>query len=254
MKFLTRRFTSYIAVFTFNALLIFTGCNGGGTSGTGLRSFEGKIYREDSTPLENAEIRILETGEWTASTADGNFLLSSTFRLKDVTLKITHPSVSDSVPIGDIPETIDLVKLELAANTDTNTVEPRLIDFSRFKELGLSIRMLDDCEQAFQTTQEGLEQVTPLSQGRSCRLRAQVYGDERPAPGVLVTIDRRACHESSPWRRVAAARTRSGAQQGSVIIPFRFFVSDSSCQYRVTAGERPNTTDAVYIDTLAAPE
>jgi hypothetical protein len=246
--------TSLIRLFSVFILcqIWIIGCSNGGTSGTGLRTYQGKVSKLDSTPLTNANVIIQETGETSSTKSEGQFSLISQKRLTRVIFNIESDEIKASLPIENIPQETDSVNIDVQVDTTKNEATATRIDFGKIKKIELSVQIIGSCGKYFESNKI-VKQISRRANGRQCTLQASVTGDGIPQAAAFISLERRSCNSQGPWRRVASKRTPSGVQQGKVEIPFTFLNNRQNCQYRVVAGEIAEKQDILYFELLKNP-
>lgn len=97
---------------------------GGGTDGSGVRSFNGQLLSESATPLAGATVTVAETGDSAITDENGSFSIST--RLADgqtsATFVIQDESVSTSAVLDDIApdSSVDVL---IVVNRPANTAQ-----------------------------------------------------------------------------------------------------------------------------------
>lgn len=225
---------------------------GGGTSGSGVGVVKGEVREVAGAPIGGATVAVIETGDIAVTNPDGSFEIPTSQPTDRVTLQVSDDIVDVKVPVGDVPSNAQAISIAVVIDRDTNTGAATVIDYSKVGSFSLSATVVGACGDYFENTQKGIVQTKELRDGTECVLKATVFGDDSLEAGVLVGIERRGCEPNAQWRLTATARTESGPHQGIAQVPFRFFNSLASCEYRISAPYRDpkGRADRLYLHTL----
>lgn len=112
--------------------VLVVGC-GGGTGGTGLQDYQGKILTKSLAPVAGAEVTIVQTGDSAVTDERGEFLIRTELDGGDVGLLIEGSDFSSQVVLPDIPAqaTIVVVTLELDEVTKTVSTKDIVVEDDR---------------------------------------------------------------------------------------------------------------------------
>lgn len=97
------------------------GC-GGGTSGTGVKEFEGSLTTLGGDPVVGARITLVESGTTVTTDSQGKFALSGDLPEGQVALQVETNGVTNTVTISQLPRGEAAVNVELQLNQQTSSV------------------------------------------------------------------------------------------------------------------------------------
>lgn len=226
--------------------LIFSGC-GGGTSGTGLKSYEGTVLTREELPVQNATITLIQSGDFAITDNGGHFLLQSKVFGERVDFRIESSEISALFALQDIPEDSSTITMKLTIDPSTQTAE--------VNQFEVKAAFIEDCENYF-VPGELPQQSDVVPEGMICTLRVEISKDGRLRRKVPFVIQHSACDESAEWKTVASAETGDGKDRGIAEVSFAFSSSEDHCRYRLLApyNYRGFQTVSYPIETLAAGE
>jgi hypothetical protein len=143
------------------------GC-GGGTSGSGVKSFEGKISRRNGASVPNAQISIESTGESSISDSNGNFALQSSVSGDSVDFTIEAESASQRFSVNGLSD--EDVRVALDIVLEGPGIAPAVHNLSmRAWFVGL-------CEPFFDNG-DVIRQQALVPRGAICSLNVELLGD-----------------------------------------------------------------------------
>ncbi|NDC37755.1 MAG: carboxypeptidase regulatory-like domain-containing protein [Proteobacteria bacterium] len=224
------------------------GC-GGGTSGTGLQTFDGQVKSADGDPVAGATVTLTATGEAAVTDESGRFVLRSAVESDpqqqlEFLLESTDFNGTFSVPESALSEGSAQISVDIVIDPVTRTLE--LTNFS------LQVRMVGFCSAAF-SNGDTVRQLRELPPGTRCTLQTEVRGDGIPRENVPFALQVRTCSgRRGAWQTVAVTSTGEGETRGSALMEFAFISTAKLCRYRVVAPfNDPNYRPAVFaIETL----
>lgn len=245
--------TSLYAVVNAAVIFCLLGCSDGGTSGTGIRTVQGAVYTTDNSPVENAGVVIVETGDGAVTDSAGKFSITTDLiMIQNFSLRVTHPLIDTTVAVSDVPIDQAEVTVDVTIDPTSNSGEARLIDLSNIQQFELRAGIIGACDRYFENRGDIIRQANEIPNGTECLLRATVYGDGELIGGVLVGIERQACDRTSAWRSVTNGLTSTRVHRGVALIPFRYSDTERSCRFRISAPflDPQGRDDSVKITTL----
>lgn len=111
-------------------LLFFSGCAGGGSSGTGgFRTFQGFLVSEAGDPLSGVEVMLEGTADSDITDENGEFLIETETYTEEVVLQFEGEDFSAELAIEEIPQEADTVDMELLFDEGAETVEADEVEF-----------------------------------------------------------------------------------------------------------------------------
>lgn len=159
---------------------------GGGTDGSGVRSFGGQVLSENASPLAGATITVAETGDSAVTDEDGNFSIST--RLAEgqtsATFVIQAEAVSTSAVLSDLNPSAAQVGVLIVVDRPSNTAQ--------------AIALATPTPRPTSTAAPGAPTATPASQ-------ASATPTEIPPPGSTETPFPTATPTSTPITPIPTA-------------------------------------------------
>lgn len=224
------------------SLLFFASC-GGGTSGSGLKRYEGRIATADNQALSEISVTIENTGDSSVTNSGGEFVIDSQAAGPDVNFLLESPDFISRFVLKDIPEDSSHVTMHVLVDPESQVAEVQKISVRAW--------MTGECDGYFQNG-DFLHQADVVPNDLQCSLHVRVFGDGKPLTKVPVALQYSNCANDAHWRTLRVARTGNGEEPGSTDISFHFVDSEQFCRYRVIAAfNSTGTVGAVYrIDTL----
>lgn len=224
------------------ACFIAIGC-GGGTSGTGLNTYEGRVSYEDGAPIAGAVLTLESTGDSTSTNSNGDFTIDSTASGSEVSLLAESPTFSEHLTIRNVLKehsrirvnvTIDSVK-QRASKTDFNV---------KAQFVGL-------CDYYFEN-RAVIRQANHVPEGTICTIRVDVLADGTRLDDAMVALQYSSCEPHAPWETLITAVTGTEGA-GEAKLSFEYKSSAEVCRYRVVAPYKLGNAWPVYypIDTFA---
>ena len=206
-------------------LLLLNGC-GGGTSGSGLKSYDGIVASTDGTPLTGVNVTITSTGDSGVTNEKGEFSIASHASGDAVEILLESPMFSNSFVVKNVPTTSSRVRVNVKVDTAQNTVQ--------VEEFGVRAGIVGLCDTYFENN-EVIRQANEVPKGTICTIKLKVYGDGDLRSHIPVALQYAACPQGSPWTTLATGMTGVGTELGSEKLSFTFIDSPEFCRYRVIA-------------------
>lgn len=237
---------SKIRLAVFLLCLLIGGC-GGGTSGSGIKTYEGRVASVAGSALPGVNVTIESTGDSAVTDTLGAFVLKSDAFGAEVPFLIESPEFQNRFVLRDVEEESSRITMEVTVNTVTDEVEVNNVTV-RAQFAGL-------CDYYFEN-REIIRQANRVPPGTVCSLNVQVLGDGRRLTGVPVTLQYAGCEFGAPWNGLQTVITGEGAHAGSAEINFEFKDSNEYCRYRVLVpvGAGSSSFSTYPIDTFTEQE
>lgn len=213
------------------AVTILASC-GGGTSGTGLQTFDGQVKSTDGDPIVGASVTLTATGEGAVTDERGRFVLSSAVELEpqqNLEFRLESPEFAGTfvVPDGAVVDGSSQITLDIVVDPVSRTLE--LTNFS------LQVQMVGPCAAAF-LNEETVRQVVDLPRGTDCTVEVEVRGDGLLRGDIPVALQVRTCSgKPGVWQTLRVAATGEGTSLGKVEMDFPFSNTEKYCRYRIVA-------------------
>lgn len=201
------------------------GC-GGGTEGTGTRSYQGNIRSIDQQPLADVKVTIAETGDSSITDELGNFTVLSEPTNNTVTFVLEAEDFSTSVAVTDIPDTSTRLTVNIEVNTETDTAE--------ISNFAVRAGIVGYCNPFFENG-EVIRQANRVPDGTQCTVKVRVFGDGALAERIPVAVQTLACDPDAIWETVETGSTGFGIRAGVAQIAFKYYQDSQHCSYRVIA-------------------
>lgn len=225
-------------------IALFNGC-GGGTSGSGLKTYEGNIETTDGRALAGVNITIETTGDSSVTDNSGGFTIKSDAHGHEVPFLLESTEFQNHFILKDIPEDSSRITLTVTVNTRTDTIEVSNIRV-RAQFAGL-------CDFYFEN-REIIRQSNRVPPDTICSLSVEVLGEGRRLVDVPVALQYASCEANAEWKTLVTTYTGSGEHAGSAEINFEFKDSAEFCRYRVLAPVNGSTFGTYPIDTFTEQE
>ena len=225
-----------IQVIALSLLLSTSGC-GGGSSGTGTSASGGTVITGDvttlsGTPIENATVTVLDTGDSTTTNANGSFTLEADLapQTEKVTLEISSSGGSDQI---EVP--VSTPSSSEASETTSFSVSIKIGDAGRIKRsksLSVNASIVGACDRSFENFTSKIRQSNPVRVGTMCTVKVTIKDGESPIGGIPFILQTGGCAGVNPPTIEGSGKTRStGAGQ----ITFKYNNDAEHCFYKVLA-------------------
>lgn len=201
------------------------GC-GGGTSGSGIRSFEGDITDESGSPLGNVRVTITATGDSALTDASGQFLIESDAGGSEVPFILESPKFLAHFTLSGINQDSSRVSVRLKVDTKTDEVE--------ISHFSVKVGIVGACNVYFENG-EVIRQANRVPPGTRCAMNIQVLGDGVPRGNIPVALQYNSCTPGGTWETLQQTVTGIGKFRGEASLDFEFIDSATFCRYRVVA-------------------
>lgn len=203
------------------SLLLLIGC-GGGTSGSGIKTFEGRVQAQNGVSISGVSVTIEETGESTVTDGEGRFTLASEADGPDVAFLVETPMQERRFTLREISDDNARIALNIV-------FQPSSIDVTH---LDLRARFAGLCDHYFEN-REIIRQANRVPPGTVCSINVEVVGDGSRLGKIPVALEYAACSADSQWNTLALVSTGEGRHQGFAEINFEYKDSKEFCRYRV---------------------
>lgn len=208
-------------------VLALMGC-GGGSAGTGTGPVvvvQGAVLDEEGAPVEDVNIRVLETGNEDTTAADGGFEIETAPESGNVTLEVSSESGVAQITI-DIPEDGGTVSVTLRIDPSLTQIDAESI------EVGAAI--VGRCDIYFENRRT-IRQSNKVPGDLACVAKVSVTSDGRRLARVPFVVQYRDCEGLLPWTTVAAGSTLAAPNAGIGQLRFPFIDDEAHCVYRIVA-------------------
>lgn len=223
-------------------LLCHAAC-GGGTSGSGIKTYEGRVYTTAGDNITDARVLIEDTGDSAYTDDQGIFRLQSEVSESEVTFLIETDQLTVRFPVKNTSDDYSSVQLDVRIDLQTSKVHAR--------ELELDAWFAGLCDYYFEN-REIIRQANAVPAGTICSLNVRLRGDGRLLADTPVAVQYAGCEEKALWHTKAISRTGTDRHTGYAEINFEFIDSPEYCRYRVIAPYGPSSMKPVVypIDTF----
>lgn len=208
-------------------VLMLMGC-GGGSAGTGTGPVvvvQGAVLDESGQPVEDVNVRVVETGSEDTTSASGEFQLTTEPESGEVTLEVSSSSGVAYVTV-EIPEEGGTVSITL-------TVNPRLTSIDA-NSLKVGAAIVGRCDIYFRNRLV-IRQASRVPGDLSCVAKVTVSADGRRLASVPFAVQYTNCNASAPWVTVGAGTTMKRPNRGIGQTEFPFIDDETHCIYRIIA-------------------
>ena len=174
-------------------ILLLIGC-GGGSSGTGVRTFDGRILTTQNDPLSGATVTVVQTGDSTVTDAQGFFSLDSEDTKSSVDFAIDASDVHTVVNVATIDPSSTSISLNVKVDKVKNSAQVQIVD--------VRAQIVGTCDPAFENN-EVIRQANKIAKGTICTVRVKVFGDGHPLVGEKIALQRHSCaSDAAPWTTI----------------------------------------------------
>ncbi len=227
-------------------ILLLASC-GGGTSGSGLKTYQGRVITPFNEALSEVAVTIEDTGDSSVTDVNGRFSIKSNAAGATVRFLLESPDFTTRFTLIDIPDESSRIGMRVTVNPQTNE--------TTVKNLSVRTWMAGYCEPFFES-REVIRQIKNVPDGTECSLNVRVLRDGQPVADLPIALQYSSCEPGSSWQLLRESRTGTGNHQGAAELNFGFIDSSEFCRYRVIAPYNgPNTPGVPYpIDTFTEQE
>lgn len=210
-------------------VLALMGC-GGGSAGTGTGSssgvvVQGAVLDQSGAPVEDVNIKVVETGEETTTSSNGEFQILATPETENVTLEVSSESGTAYVTLS--------IPAEGGTVSVTVTVNPLLTEIDAASlEVGSAI--VGRCNAYFENRLI-IRQSNKVPGDLRCVARVTVASNDKKLAQVPIAIQYRDCDEEFPWTTIAVGSTMGRPNLGVGQVEFPFVDDATHCIYRIVA-------------------
>jgi hypothetical protein len=208
-------------------VLALMGC-GGGSAGTGTGPVvvvQGAVLDESGAPVENVDVRVVETGNEDTTSENGEFEILTTPESENVTLEISSETGTAYITI-QIPEEGGTVSVTLTVNPELSKVDATTL------EMGAAI--VGRCDIYFENRLT-IRQSNRVPGGLKCVARVTVSAEDKKLAQIPIAIQYRDCDGINPWTTIAAGSTMGKPNLGVGQVRFPFIDDETHCVYRIVA-------------------
>lgn len=216
---------------------------GGGTSGTGMNTYEGRMAYDSGAPIEGATLTVESTGDSTTTDSNGEFVVNSKASGPEVVILGETSVFSERITVRNVFQehsrirvnvTIDSVK-QHASTTDFNV---------KAQFVGL-------CDYYFEN-RAIIRQANHVPEGTVCTLKVDLMANGEKLDGAMIALQFATCEPHARWKTLQT--TQTGAESpGEAKMSFEYISSKEFCRYRVVAPYKFGNAWPIYypIDTFA---
>ncbi len=231
-------------LFLFLCVPFITGC-GGGTSGSGLKSFDGMLVNRSGAALGGVLITIETTGDSAVTDADGHFVIISDVYGDEVTFLIESDEIRRKFSLKDVPQ--DSSRYTVDVTLDTGS------DFIKVSNIRVNARFAGLCDYYFEN-REIIRQSNRVPEGTVCSLNVDVLSDGRRLENIPVILQYARCEPNSRWNTILVTKTGERERAGSAEVNFVYVDSPEFCRYRVVSPSDSEPFASYPIDTFSEQE
>jgi len=211
-----------ILIFILELVILLSGC-GGGTSGSGLRTYYGKVSGNDGAPISGVAVTIENTGDSALTDSAGNFSISSPKISNEVLFLFNSPDFSNRFSLKTHSRRAARIYLDVLVDAETQNLQ--------VSQVSLHAWFAGLCDHYFEN-REVLRQANQVPPGTVCSLNVKVQGDGKRLANIPVELQYAGCEPGAEWTTIALAYTGSGRHAGAAEINFEYLNSPEYCRYR----------------------
>jgi hypothetical protein len=211
-----------LLAFQIALFFILTSCSGGGSSGTGTTVIRGQVFSSTNTPVANAELTVISTGDSATTDAEGNFVIETAPQTGSVELEIATAAGTDSITINDPDGEASSLNIQITLDESQGAIVS--VD-----HLEISAGIYGACDRFFEN-RSIIRQSNALAVGTECTVKVWVFGDGKPLDDIPFVLEARGCAGINPWKIEAAGKTR---ETGVGQLSFIYKNDAPHCEYRI---------------------
>lgn len=208
-------------------VLALMGC-GGGSAGTGTGPVvvvQGAVLDESGAPVENVDVRVVETGSEATTSQSGEFEILTSPDTENVTLEVSSETGSALITIN-IPEEGGTVSVTLTVNPEFSEVNADTL------EMGAAI--VGRCDIYFENRRT-IRQANRVPGDLTCIARVTLSTGSKKLAQIPIAIQYRDCAGLNPWTTIAAGSTMGKPNLGIGQVQFPFIDDEAHCVYRIVS-------------------
>jgi len=214
-----------LIIFILSLLFFVQGC-GGGTSGSGLNIYEGKVQTTTGLALSKVKVTIESTGDTTSTNDKGEFSLESEAAGLEVPFLLESDLFSSRFILEGASETEKRVNMKITVDTDSDTVS--------VERFAMRAAFVGGCDHYFENTNP-IRQANKVPDNTVCTIKVYVYGDEKPLGNIPIALQYASCSKNATWETLETSTTGVGKNRGIGQMSFSYKSSPEFCRYRVVA-------------------
>lgn len=218
-----KKLTVLFSLFLLGFLI--SGCDGG-TSGSGVKTYQGRITSTNGTPLSNVSVTIESTGDSATTNQQGEFSLNSTASGENVPFIAEAPNFTTRFSVDDVSEESSRVSVNVQIDTEKDT--------ATVTHISIKARFSGLCDYYFEN-REIIRQSNRVPAHTRCSITVDLLGDGKPLGAVPVALQYASCETNAVWETIATTSTGVGKFRGLAEIQFEYEDSPTRCRYRVLA-------------------
>lgn len=222
--------------------IVLTSC-GGGTSGTGMNTYEGRVGYDNGAPIEGATLTVESTGDSTTTNANGEFAVNSKAFGPEVAILAETSSFSERITVRNVFEEHSRIRVDVTI--DSIRQHASTTDFN------VKAQFVGLCDVYFEN-RAIIRQANHVPQGTVCTLRVDLLADGERLDGATIALQYATCEPNSRWETLQTSQTGIEGP-GEAKISFEYKSSKEFCRYRIVAPFRLGNAWPIYypIDTFA---
>lgn len=234
------------SILVFIVAFFFVSC-GGGTSGSGLKTYQGTVTTVDNKALPQVAVTIEDTGDSSFTNNEGQFAIKSNASGSEVRFLLESPQFSSRFTLKDIPDESSRIEMTVTVDPETQSTQ--------VSNVSVRAWMAGTCDFYFEN-REVIRQSNRVPTGTVCSLNVRILGDGSPLANVPVALQYSSCAPHSTWETLLVTQTGSGSHTGAAELNFQFIDSETFCRYRIIApfGVQGITGVTYPIDTFTEQE
>lgn len=210
---------------------------GGGTSGSGLNSYEGRVVNQSGAPLEGVRLTIESTGETTETDFQGYFILQSGASDAQIYLLAQRGDFKDRLRVDNVFEGDSRFRIDVTI--DSIRQRAAVTNFN------MRARMVGLCDYYFENG-IFIRQSNRVPGGTTCTLRVELFADGSPLNDARVALEYSSCDAGAQWKLLKEVTTGVEGEDGAAKIRFAYRSAPDFCRYRIVAPYRFATAWPLY--------
>ncbi len=180
---------------SFLIMLSLCSC-GGGTSGTGVKEFQGVVVSSAGEPIEGVEISIVNTERRTVTNERGNFEVEAETRGREtVSIEIQTAMVTDVIEVQELPAGDAVVNVEFTVNEIEGSVAIASIAIEPVETEPMDPSLEENSDQSF--ISEEMDNFSDSPEPVEAQIETSATIEESLTEGFAASAERTDANRSS---------------------------------------------------------
>jgi hypothetical protein len=218
---MTKLFKSILIVV---ALIVVTSCAGGGSEGTGAstRTLQGIVRSPDGSPVPDAQITILSTGDSSITDAQGSFALQTSDFSTSLQLEVEKGSTKAEATISALSVDSSSVQVTIEFNSTSRSVSVSHLD--------VDVKIVGMCDVYFENNRV-IRQANAVPRGQRCTAKIVTRSNGKLTGNVSYALRYGGCSGTGAKTILGTGLTSVAFNPGIGQISFPYIDDAEHCLY-----------------------